>query len=216
MIDNNYQKNWFNENGKNWFKSVSNPFYENLMLKMLPRIRGDVLEIGAGRFSPYLAKMQGVNLTIGDISETMLEITDLDVSKKVLDIENIPYPDKSFDYVVSFGILHHVNNPQKAIKECARVARKGVFFMIEMNPLYIPYTAKLLALREKVEYGILKLPVWKYRKILSRLKLNYKITLTDLGNHRMSSDFFLLCRKIEFLFKPFLSHINIYISLKNS
>jgi ubiquinone/menaquinone biosynthesis C-methylase UbiE len=216
MIDNNYQKDWFNRHGKDWFKSVSNPFYENLMMKMLPKIKGDVLEIGAGRFSPYLAKIPEVKLTIGDISETMLKITGLKIKKKVLDIENIPYPDKSFDYVVSFGILHHVNNPQKAIAECVRVARKGVFFMIEMNPLYIPYSAKLLISREKVEYGILKLPVWKYKKILKKLRLKYKITMTDLGNHRMSRGFFLLCRKIEFLFRPFLSHINIYISSKNS
>ena len=215
-MNNKEQKDWFNQHGKNWFNSVSNQFYENLMLKLLPPIKGNVLEIGAGRFSPCLAKMKNVNLTIGDISETMLNIINIKVNKKVLDIENLPYPDHSFDYIVSFGILHHVNNPQKAIEECVRVAKKGVYFMIEMNPLYLPYTMKLLVLRERVEYGILKLPVWKYKKTLKKLKLNYKITMTDLGNHRMSSSLFLLCRKIEFLFKPFLSHINIYISLKNS
>lgn len=214
-VDNSFQKKWFNNQGEGWLKHVSNPFYENLMFKLhLPKIEGDVLEIGGGRFSKLLSMLPNTKLTVGDISETMLDnIKNVKAKKVVMDIEKIPFKDNSFDYVVSFGILHHVSDVKKSIQECVRVSRKGVFFLIEMNPLYLPYTSKIILNRETVEWGILNLPIWKYKKILDKLKLDYSITLTDLGNHRMSENFFLFCRKIEGLFKPFLSHINIYISL---
>jgi len=214
QMDKKFQKEWFNDQGDKWLKHVSNPFYEEIIFKLLPKIKGKILEIGAGRFSRKLSELPNVKLTVGDISKTMLKNIKVKAEKVVLDIEDIPFPDNSFDYVVTFGILHHISNIKKAIQECVRVARKGIFFLIEMNPLYTPYTLKMLLNRESVEYGILKLPTWKYKKILNELNLEYKITLTDLGNHRMSKKLFLFCRKIENLFKPFLSHINIYIEMK--
>jgi len=39
----------------------------------------------------------------------------------------LPFPDKSFDCVVAFGVLHHVEHPEKIIAEIFRVAKKAVF-----------------------------------------------------------------------------------------
>jgi SAM-dependent methyltransferase len=39
----------------------------------------------------------------------------------------LPFPDRSFDMVTAFGMLHHIKNPGRAVSELARVARKGVF-----------------------------------------------------------------------------------------
>lgn len=39
----------------------------------------------------------------------------------------LPFPDRSFDVVSSFGILHHIKDHGRAVSEMARVARKGVF-----------------------------------------------------------------------------------------
>lgn len=41
--------------------------------------------------------------------------------------ENIPFPDNSFDFVAEFGILHHVEDPDKVVQEMLRVARYGIF-----------------------------------------------------------------------------------------
>jgi ubiquinone/menaquinone biosynthesis C-methylase UbiE len=39
----------------------------------------------------------------------------------------LDYPDDSFDCVSAFGVLHHIPDPMKAIKEMKRVSRRGIF-----------------------------------------------------------------------------------------
>lgn len=41
------------------------------------------------------------------------------------DVENLPFKDKVFDFVFCSHLLEHVENPDKAIKELTRVAKKG-------------------------------------------------------------------------------------------
>jgi SAM-dependent methyltransferase len=40
--------------------------------------------------------------------------------------EDLPFPDDSFDVVMSFGLLHHVTDPLPVIREMTRVARAGI------------------------------------------------------------------------------------------
>jgi ubiquinone/menaquinone biosynthesis C-methylase UbiE len=39
---------------------------------------------------------------------------------------NIPFPDRSFDVVCEFGVLHHVRTPRVVIDEMLRTARKAI------------------------------------------------------------------------------------------
>lgn len=39
---------------------------------------------------------------------------------------NIPFETDAFDYVIIVDVLHHTDDPQAVLTECARVARKGV------------------------------------------------------------------------------------------
>src|SRR3989338_3692458 len=41
------------------------------------------------------------------------------------DVENLPFKDKVFDFVFCAHLLEHVENPDKAIKELTRVAKRG-------------------------------------------------------------------------------------------
>ena len=43
------------------------------------------------------------------------------------DATALDFPDASFDVVCSFGVMHHIPKPRKAVAEMMRVAGKGVF-----------------------------------------------------------------------------------------
>ncbi|MDD2688916.1 MAG: methyltransferase domain-containing protein [Candidatus Omnitrophica bacterium] len=50
------------------------------------------------------------------------------------DMKKTPFPDKKFDIILSYGSLHHLDNPETAIAEIGRVMNKnGVFLAIEPN-----------------------------------------------------------------------------------
>ena len=48
------------------------------------------------------------------------------------DALDLKFNDGEFDLVCAFGILHHIQSPERAIREMFRVARKGVF-LSDMN-----------------------------------------------------------------------------------
>lgn len=41
-----------------------------------------------------------------------------------VDMQNLPYEDNTFDFVISDQVIEHINNPQKAIEESYRVLKK--------------------------------------------------------------------------------------------
>jgi ubiquinone/menaquinone biosynthesis C-methylase UbiE len=46
------------------------------------------------------------------------------------DIFKLPYPDASFDVVISQGVLHHTSDPYRAFQELVRICRPGGFVNI--------------------------------------------------------------------------------------
>lgn len=54
--------------------------------------------------------------------------------------ENLPFPDKSFDLVISFDVLEHINDDRKAIEEIYRILRKeGKIFLETPNRERLSY-----------------------------------------------------------------------------
>jgi len=60
------------------------------------------------------------------------------------DAQELPFPDRTFDAVFNYGIIHHLENWQKGVTEIARVLKKGAVFYFEeiypplyANPLFI-------------------------------------------------------------------------------
>jgi ubiquinone/menaquinone biosynthesis C-methylase UbiE len=49
------------------------------------------------------------------------------------DALNLNFRDDSFDFVIETGVLHHIKTPIEAVKEMARVARKGVMISDSNN-----------------------------------------------------------------------------------
>src|SRR5258706_15301897 len=98
----------------------------------------DVLEVGVGagtdhlRFARAGARCTGVDLTEAAITMTGRRLTLEGLSSRLLsaDAENLPFPDSTFDYVYSWGVIHHSPDPKTAAKEILRVLRPGGKFCV--------------------------------------------------------------------------------------
>jgi len=114
---------------------------ERIALKRLLKITGrkeKLLDIGGGygRLAPEYVKNFQKCLII-DPSEKLLDrakklcfkYKNLSLKRGI--IEKIPEKDKSFDVVISIRIFHHLENPQKAIKEIFRVLKPKGFLILE-------------------------------------------------------------------------------------
>ena len=63
---------------------------------------------------------------VGPVAELREQARFLGVALRDGSGEELPFDDGSFDVVISFGLLHHVPDPEQVIAEMTRVARCGV------------------------------------------------------------------------------------------
>jgi 2-polyprenyl-3-methyl-5-hydroxy-6-metoxy-1,4-benzoquinol methylase len=96
--------------------------------------RGRVLDApcGGGRVTLLLAGL-GHEMTAGDLSDSMIEITGEKIAEARLkipvekqDVERLTYPDQYFDSIISFRLFHHFPDAeirQRVVRGCAACAR---------------------------------------------------------------------------------------------
>ncbi|MCM1020568.1 class I SAM-dependent methyltransferase, partial [Micromonospora sp. XM-20-01] len=103
----------------------------------LPRT-GDLLEVGAGtgelwRQSDH-ENRDSLNLVLTDFSEAMCDELRTVPGATVRQCEaTLPFGDASFDTVVANHMLYHVDNPEAALREFARVLRPSGRVFIALN-----------------------------------------------------------------------------------
>jgi SAM-dependent methyltransferase len=100
----------------------------------LEELRGkNVLEIGCGTgvhtklLAQSGAQVAAVDLTPTAVELTMrrLELAGLSADVREADAESLPFADTSFDFVWSWGVIHHSSDTNRVIAEIARVLRPG-------------------------------------------------------------------------------------------
>jgi SAM-dependent methyltransferase len=57
--------------------------------------------------------------------------------------EALPFAGESFDMILSYDVLEHVQDPERCLAECARVLRPGGQFVLVFPPYYHPTGAHL-------------------------------------------------------------------------
>jgi uncharacterized protein YbaR (Trm112 family) len=87
---------------------------------------------GSGMDAEFLARL-GAEVVTSDISigaalraAHRFRRAGVDGLSLVGDVERLPFPDRSVDYVYVHDGLHHIENPSRGLAELARVARVGV------------------------------------------------------------------------------------------
>jgi SAM-dependent methyltransferase len=93
----------------------------------------DVLEIGVGNGSHaqllarHARSFHGIDLTEYAVKSTRrrMEILGLDAQIQRMDAERMEFPDASFDFVWSWGVIHHSSNTPSILQEIHRVLRPG-------------------------------------------------------------------------------------------
>jgi ubiquinone/menaquinone biosynthesis C-methylase UbiE len=143
---------------------------EQIVFRELPSVEGwKIADVGAGtgRLTiPLIEK--GAKVTACDASAQMLEVlqqkTDSpNLEIKVVDAQELPFPDRHFDCTLSFRMLLHVVDWKKALSELCRVSNDWV--IIDFPP----------------KHGFLLLaPVWhSVRKLFSSNVQSYRTFETD-------------------------------------
>jgi SAM-dependent methyltransferase len=96
----------------------------------------DVLEVGCGDGNIWRENLQrippGWRLTLTDFSTGMVEAARSVLGDRaeyaVADVQDLPFPDASFDAVIANHMLFHVDDRPLALSELARVLRPGGAF----------------------------------------------------------------------------------------
>jgi ubiquinone/menaquinone biosynthesis C-methylase UbiE len=97
-----------------------------------------ILEIGCGSgAASCLFAREGANVIAVDITKEGVNMAKKNAGFQKLkirilqaDAEKMDFPDESFDYVFSWGALHHSQDTIKTFKEVSRVLRKGGYGLI--------------------------------------------------------------------------------------
>lgn len=102
--------------------------YEEVLTLVARENPRDVLDVGCGdgRFSQLVHQMLDVNVESVDLTESMVELTrQRGLHVQQADVQNLPFPDQSFDVVVANWMLYHVPDLDAGLQEIRRVLRPG-------------------------------------------------------------------------------------------
>ena len=97
---------------KSVLRALYTSWYEEIVTKLAP---GNTLELGggSGNFKEFAANV---------VSTDIIPLPWID---RLADAQNLPFEDRSFDNIVMFDVLHHIENVTLFFDEALRVLRSG-------------------------------------------------------------------------------------------
>lgn len=120
--------------------SMSGPEFAQYRHRLLAEVSGEVLEIGFGtglNLAYYPASVRKIttvdpNRGMGAIAQRRIAASAIPVESHPLSGENLPFPNRHFDSVVSTWTLCSIPQVEQALREIDRVLKPGgQFFFIE-------------------------------------------------------------------------------------
>jgi ubiquinone/menaquinone biosynthesis C-methylase UbiE len=110
-----------------------------------------ILELGCG-ISEHAHRFNKQNLmVVTDITKSLVEKNDPTSARAICDAQVLPFKDKSVDFIIYVGILHHLPSQVLSLREAARVSKpNGRIFICEPHRRsvnYIYYNLRLLVMK---------------------------------------------------------------------
>ncbi|KAL7628062.1 hypothetical protein AAE478_002258 [Parahypoxylon ruwenzoriense] len=99
-------------------------------------LKGDIIEVGAGTGQLWQGLQDAnIRLILTDSSPAMCQhLRQIHAATvKECNVEELPFPDASFDVAVANHMLYHVDDPDKALQQLARVLRPGGTLIATLN-----------------------------------------------------------------------------------
>lgn len=125
-----------------------------------------ILEVGVGmgtdiiEYARYGAKVYGIDLGADQIEITKDMFNKLNLTYEDLQVasaEKLPYEENYFDFVYSFGVIHHTPNINAAVSEIHRVLKPGGRAVVMIYARGWKHYIKRCFI-----HGILKMKIFKY------------------------------------------------------
>lgn len=128
-------------------QKIGNDYFDIVDETML-NCNSYVLDVGCGtgRWSKYMANrasfIEAIDPSTAVYSAAKLLRECKNVRVTQASLETIPFPDNTFDFVTSLGVLHHIPDTSKAIQQCVKKLKKGgvfhvyLYYKLDNRPLY--------------------------------------------------------------------------------
>jgi SAM-dependent methyltransferase len=115
--------------------------FARALRSLLPDTAARVLEIGCGEGSQLRkvgAVLPGAHLTGLDLPDAELAARweGIDATMVHGSADSLPWPDSTFDLVLALEVLEHLDDPERAVGEIARVARGAVVLSVPWEPVW--------------------------------------------------------------------------------
>ena len=92
------------------------------------------LGCGTGRWAKYLSARAGFiecvdpSNAVYSAARLLTGCANIRIAKAA--VNNIPFPDNSFDFVFSLGVLHHIPDTFNAMQSCVKKVKPGGYFLV--------------------------------------------------------------------------------------
>jgi SAM-dependent methyltransferase len=157
-------------------KKISDDYFD-IVDESIINGQSTVLDVGcgSGRWSKVLApkvkKVEAIDPSEAVLIAAKMLKDDKNVRVSQASTDHIPFPDDSFDFVMSLGVLHHIPDTFDAIKKCVAKVRPGGHFLV-----YLYYALENRSLLYRTLFHLVNM----LRQVICRLPAVAKNLACDL------------------------------------
>ena len=146
-VQNNVSEYYETQRYEKFYSKMYHEWWNNKMFSLLTK-RGRILDNGCG--TGLLSEMKALSSEsiIGmDISEGMLKYASLRMKNIICaDAMSSPFKSNSFDIIIARSLLHHLNQPHKALEEMYRIARQNAeIVLVDTNQSLLSYIPRMIS-----------------------------------------------------------------------